>query len=159
MTRPRLTLLGAEHPGPEGAGLTHQRRLLGAEGCLGPGRWELSLQLDGVPPQGGRSRRRELGCIEVAPGLFTPSGPALPLQPRREAQQSPRSSGPCLLAPLANLAGSWGGVLSFRYTRRRGPSPCLHLTWGPSSVHTQYPQAWGPPGNPIPVYLHFRETI
>lgn len=32
-------------------------------------------------PQGGRSRRRELGCIEVAPGLFTPSGPALPLQP------------------------------------------------------------------------------
>ena len=79
--RPRLTLLGAEHPGPEGAGLTHQRRLLGAEGCLGPGRWELSLQLDGVPPQGGRSRRRELGCIEVAPGLFTPSGPALPIQP------------------------------------------------------------------------------
>lgn len=118
MTRPRLTLLGAEHPGPEGAGVTHQHRPLGAAGCPGRGRQELSLQLGGGPPQGGNSRHRELGCIEVAPGLFTPPGPALPLNLHREAQQSPGSSGPCLLAPSANLAGSQGGVLS----RGRHPS-------------------------------------
>ena len=80
VTRPPLTLLGAKHPGPRERGphpstvFWGLRAAWGREaGAESPAGWSA--------PQGGRSRRRELGCIEVAPGLFTLSGPALPLQP------------------------------------------------------------------------------
>lgn len=128
VTRPCLTLLGAQHPGPEGAGVTRQHRPLGAAGCPGRGRQELSLQLGGGPPQGGKSRRRELGCIEVAPGLFTPSGPALPLQPPPGGsavswKQRPLSA--CTLCQPGWFPGR--GPLQepapFKYTRRTDQVP------------------------------------
>lgn len=169
MTRPRLTLLGAEHPGPEGAGVTHQHHPLGAAGCPGRGRQELSLQLGGGPPQGGNSRHRELGCIESwdasrSPQVCSPRQDLpFPFNLRRRLRSLLEAAAPVCSHPLPTWLvpreGSSPGAGTLQIHQTHGPSPICISHGGPSRVHTRYSQAWGPPRNLIPVYLHFREII